>query len=377
MRSQHITRLALLLLAGGLALIAFPEVSSARAAASDTVYVAMNDSARVPGMVSDIMDNIRTMEPTFQILNEKLGFIRKANFASNKPPKPTGQRGVTYVFYVWDAFERPGTYIVKRIYKVTDELGKKEFSAQTPVKVIVPTLVSSAPTDADSNCYYGQSVSFSFATREFRNPRLYSYTIVVRNAREEIQLPSTPGASFVSLDTLLTKPENVGGTITVDCRYNGKPFDYYDPLDAAGKLHRSQWMFFVKGPSLERVTFWTQRGKPYEKGQYVLNMSLTSIFNPKEFRYTYSSKVGNSYIYTTPRVTGFRFVGAEPDGFLMAGDVEMDYNNVWLVVRIKPRKTFMDAIDPCKYRDVTVRFSFTTQFGETISDEYQASIVPY
>lgn len=329
----------------------------------DTIKVAALQKFNAPANGALVLGNILKLNYTADLLGENKEKIRTIQFITQKPKKEdfpkaaAGGRGTTVWMVFSDIIEKPGTYYIKVSLDASGELGALKKDLYYLIKVTNPVMASSV--DLRPTYFPGEKESISFATVEYTDINLYSYE--VKEAGGAILLQGK--GPIVRLDSVLKNPTNVGKKIVVKGKYQGKEFDYINPV--SNKLEKSSWEFSIEKPGLEEFSQWEKK----ENDQW-----LVSVYNSqaKSFWYIYIGNTPNGFAVSSPEINGLR-VTSDPENFIQGASQRRSAS--FKVIDLNINQEFLDNMKPGDEQKVKVTVNFRTQFGEQIKRDYYAVVI--
>jgi len=207
--------------------------------------------------------------------------------------------------------------------------------------------------------FYSEKETISFATLEFRDPNGYSYKVIDGSGNEIL----SGTGSIVKLDEVFKNISNVGKTIVIKGFYHNKEFSYiYDGQD----VHKSSWSFTLDKPNLEEFDDW-KKGKPEDK-------IAISAWNHNAMRllYTYIGSTPNGFVVVYPDPKRFK-ISSDPTDIIK--DARYHRTGNFLYVSFRLNQEFLDGMEDCGEQPVKLKVQFTTQFGETVTKNYDGTIL--
>lgn len=336
----------------------------------DTIYVTAFQEFRLPRKEpAELLYPVRGVTYSAKLLDVNQKLIRECTKFSQFPTKdmvqkslPADGRGTVITVTLFETIKEPGEYVVQIDYNITLEVGSTgNTNRQRLYKVIVknPTMVN--PTGMKNSYFFKENKSFSFATREFADPELYSYRI-----ESSGNIIEAGKGSFVSIDTFLNDKKYVGKEIKIIGMYDGAMFSFIEP--GTESPQKSEWAFTVRAPQqiIKRYN-WTQNKT---KEIYVDPMNDLN----RNFEFAFISSVGDKYIISPAENDGNIQVISDPPDFLEGREIIKD--QFFLKIVIKPNQYFLDEIPGCESEDVSITIRYNTTFGGySVNETFYAKII--
>jgi len=328
----------------------------------DTIKAAAFQNFDVPPL---ILGNIMRIDYTVDLLDARLQKVRECKNFIQKPkkedfPKATASgRGTTFVLYIKEAIEQPGTFYIRITVKASSELGSYNKEFYYLVNVDYPTIAS--VLNVRPNYYFGEQGTFSFATVEFGD--INSYSFKIEDGGKTVLTGTGP---IVNLDTVLNNTEFVGKQLTINGMYNGKEFSF---KNSKNELLKSSWQITINKPSLAEFAGWKVVTKEDKGEEFYI-----SIDNPKvrEFLFTYIGNTPTGFVVVKPKFRNYR-VTSDFEGLINGLTTYETGNFGYLVLQIN--EDVYSGIPVGQSQDVKITLTFSTQFENNVKKEFRATIV--
>ncbi len=338
-------------------------VNAQKSDVSDTIRVAALQKFTAPSVGALVLGNILKLKYTAELLNEKREKIRPIKNITQRPKQEdfskstSGGRGTTVWMVFSDMIETPGIYFVKISIDANGELGALKADRYYMIKVSNPVMASKI--ELRKTYFPGEKETFSFATLEYTDINAYSYEIKEQGGAVLMQ----GTGPIVKLDSVLKNPLNVGKKISISGMYQGKPFEFSNPVTQ--ELEKSSWEFSVEKPGLEEFSQWEKK----ENDQW-----LVSVYNSqaKSFWYIYIGNTPNGFAVSSPEINGLR-VTSDPENFIQGASQRRSAS--FKVIDLNINQEFLDNMKPGDEQKVKVTVNFRTQFGEQIKRDYYAVVI--
>lgn len=338
----------------------------------DTVYVTLFQEFSVPSKGALVMSNItRVNSITCQILDQNMNkvkdvpnlFQRPTNDDVVKRSAADGGRGVAVQAVFTDDIDQTGTFYAKISVNCTGERGVA-LVADRYYLVIVDHPQIAAPVAVRDKYYFSEKESFSFATQEYTDQSLYTYTI--SNGGSVVESGNGP---FINLESLFNVVENVGSSFTINGYYAGDLIEFRDPI--SNDVKKATWTFTLEKPAMGYFSGWALVSDKAEENNSEWLISVQNL-SSRQFLFGYFGITQSGFVFVQPRFNGLR-VTANPDNFLSGH--RQTRNGQFPVIEIDVNSAFMDAMRVGDDVDVEITISFTTQFNERVTRKYRATVI--
>lgn len=339
----------------------------------DTLNVVTMQKFKVPGSKEIVLTNIKSVKIEAELLNADMQVIRQIK-EYNQDPAPSkmqdalrGKRSVLVTFSCFETLDEPGTYFVRIKINAVSETGPQAGERISRIEVKNPILA--APLNLRSEYLYNEKETFSFATLEYTDFNLYSYTIYNDNSGAVLEEGKGP---IVTLDKWLSDMNLVGSKIKIVGKYNGKEFKYQKK---DGTVESTQWVTSIRKLTLFKnlVLLTTESDVKSGKTQPI----VVSAYNTAIFRLPYGyfskSEVG-TFVTALPILKSVN-VTSDPPEFVKDYIADVPTKGAFSFVQININQDYINNLPDCGQQEVKLRVSFKTQFNETMTETYQFIIL--
>lgn len=335
----------------------------------DTITATIMNEVNLPSKFPEVVDYVVTLSNyKYEIYDESMKPLNLDEYAKvnvQRNPSPAemkkltaGGKGTTVLTNLKCTFLKAGKFYFKTTVSVIGETrhsGSKSYYYL--VNVDYPTIVSAKIPDA---VYYpSENDAFSFATREFNNPALYSYKIVDKTNNKVVEENK---GSFVDLSRIIndsTESKKMYKNINVDFQivglYNNQEFKY---KSTKGEILESKWDFKVGSLSIfNEICPWATK----KTDRCIVNMMSTNPYGPYLFwiqATAYKGKDGATVITAPPDCRNLS-VTAKPSEFLLKPSAKNFEKAGYRVIQINPNLNFLDKVP----KKIELKISFDSQYG--------------
>lgn len=339
---------------------------------TDTLNLVTMQKFKVPGNKEIVLTNIKSVKIEAELLNSNMGVIRQIKELNQDPApekmqeKMRGQRSVLVTFSCFETIDEPGTYFVRIKIDAVSETGSQKGERISRLEVKNPILA--APLNLRPEYLYNEKVTFSFATLEYTDFNLYSYTIYNDNSGAVLEEGKGP---IITLDKWFSDIGMVGSKIKIVGKYNGKEFKYQKK---DGTVESTNWTTSVKKLTLFKnlVLLTTESDVKAGKQPLVVSAYNTSIFR---LPYGYFNRSEDGTFVTALPLLKSVNVTSEPPEFVKDVIADVPNKGAFSFVQVNVNQDYINALEDCGQQEVKLRISFQTQFKETMTETYQFIIL--
>ncbi len=339
----------------------------------DTLNLVTMQKFKVPASREIVLTNIKSVKIEAELLNSSMQVIREIK-ELNQDPAPSkmaaalsGKRSVLVTFSCYETIDEPGTYFVRIKINAISETGQQTGERISRLEVKNPILA--APLNLRSEYLFNEKETFSFATLEYTNFNLYSYTIYNENSDAVLEEGKGP---IVTLDKWLSDINMVGARIKIVGRYNGKEFKYQKK---DGTVESSTWVTTVKKLALFKNLVLLTTENDVKSGK--VQPLVVSAYNPAIFRlpYGYFSKSETGTFVTALPILKSVVVTSEPAELVKDFIADVPTKGAFSFIQVNLNQDYINSLPECGQQEVKLRVSFKTQFNDTMNETYQFIIL--
>ena len=339
----------------------------------DTLRVVTMQKFKVPGNREMVLTNIKSIKIEVELLNSDMQVIRQIKEINQDPSNEKitssakGGRGAMVNFSCNAIIEDPGIYYARYKINFVDETKSQNLTVVYRLEVANPILA--APLDLRPEYLFKEKRTFSFATLEYTDFNLYSYSIINDNSGAVLEEGKGP---IVSLDKWFSDINLVGSKIKILGKYNGKEFKYQKK---DGTVESSVWTTSVRKLTLFRNLVLLSTESDVKSGK--IQPLVVSAYNTAIFRlpYGYFSKSEDGTFVTDLPILRNVNVTSDPPEFVKDAIADVPAKGAFSFVQVNVNQDYINSLEDCAQQEVLLKVSFQTQFKETMNETYRFIIL--
>lgn len=268
----------------------------------DTTYGVTFQNIKIPSSRNIVKTAITKISNiSAKIYDSNFNYIKDAEEIWLSPTKEelvrkvraSGGRGKVVQIYSKAYLQDKGNYFLQFDLSYDGETGHRTEKITYAINVDYPILATDVKL-RESGYYYGEKLTFSFATLEFDEPKMYSYDVKDLSTGEIIK--SEEQKSYVVLDDIFNEVKYLGKDLEINGYYQKNTFYKYRYKDDPTP-QESKWQVKFSQPQSSMIGTWVTAKQPgVVKAISVENLEANKIY------YLLSALAEDKYVVVDPKV---------------------------------------------------------------------------